>query len=428
MQAVTDAEGRFSLRDVLPGEYALSIRTPSLDSVRTSSQSTIIVTEGMAPLRVRVPTASQLAGALCGTTLSGAAGRGKGAILGTVHDATDTTMLAGMRIVADWTEIEVRGSGVQRQGKRMETKTDASGAFRLCGVPTETTLTLRAMPQQGRSQTSTMRLSPDERFASTSLQIDRGRPAVATFTGVVVADSSQRTLADAEVAIPALALTTRTNARGEFRLTDVPVGTHEIFVRRVGYGAITAPITFAANDEEERRLVLRPLNVLDSVEVVAARTDRALLEFEENRKLGLGHFITREELDKNRNLKMGEVLAMVPGSGVVRGRSSGAWVMSKRYVGSISSALGQSSGSVYTPSPTERMLGLVKGCYAQVYLDNRLMNFGKPTEPFDVNSVPSEQIEAVEWYASAAQTPGRYSGLNSNCGVLVIHTRRFDNR
>ncbi|MBL0169608.1 MAG: carboxypeptidase regulatory-like domain-containing protein [Gemmatimonadaceae bacterium] len=427
-QALTDAAGRFVLNDVLPGEYALAVRTPSLDSIRASSQSTILVAEGMTAVRLKVPTATQLAASLCGTTLSGAAGRGKGAVLGTLRDAGDTTMLGGIRVVADWTEIDTRGGALQRQAKRMETQSDGSGAFRICGVPTETVLTVRAMPARGRSQTVTVRLTPDERFASTSLPVDRGRPAVATFSGVVVADSSQRPLADAEVSIPALSLSTRSNARGEFRLNDVPAGTHEIFARRVGYGAMTAQVTFAANDEEERRLVLRPLTVLDSVEVLATRADRALLEFEENRKLGLGHFITREELDKHRNQKMGDLLSMVPGTGVARGRTSGAWILSKRFVVPLSAASGQGSGSIYSPDATERMLGIVAGCYAQVWLDNRLMNAGQPTEPFDVNSIAPDQIEGVEWYAGAAQTPSRYSKLGSNCGVLVIHRRRFDPR
>jgi hypothetical protein len=48
----------------------------------------------------------------------------------------------------------------------------------------------------------------------------------------------------------------------------------------------------------------------------------------------------------------------------------------------------------------------------------------RATPPFNVNSIPPTQIEAVEWYAGAAQTPARYSGLGSECGVLLIHTRR----
>jgi hypothetical protein len=54
------------------------------------------------------------------------------------------------------------------------------------------------------------------------------------------------------------------------------------------------------------------------------------------------------------------------------------------------------------------------------------MNPGRPTEPYDVNSIAPDQIESLEWYASPSQTPSRYNNLNSVCGVIVIHTRRFE--
>ncbi len=430
MNARATDDGRFVIPDVLPGEYTLSVRTPSLDSVRTSSSSMLIVTDGMAPLRLRVPTATQLASSLCGSALAGSSARSKGAILGSVSDPNDTTTLAGVRVAADWTEVMVRASsaaGVDRQSKRLETKTDASGAFRLCGVPTEATLTLRALPERGRSEVMTVRLSADERFASRTLRVDRAKGAVATFSGTVVADSTQRALADAEVSIPALSLTTRSNARGEFRLGEVPAGTHEIFVRRVGYGAITAPMTFAANDEEERRLVLRPLNVLDSVEVTADRTDIGLKSFEENRRVGLGEFLTRDDLAKNNGRKLGNIIQELNGAGVVQAANA-SWVLAKRHIVSLGSATGSrgGDGSTWFPSNAERMRGMRAGCYAQVWIDNQLMNPSSPTEPYDINGIAPDQIEALEWYGSPAQTPSKYSKLNSNCGVIVIHTRRFE--
>jgi hypothetical protein len=48
----------------------------------------------------------------------------------------------------------------------------------------------------------------------------------------------------------------------------------------------------------------------------------------------------------------------------------------------------------------------------------------EPTQPFDLNTITPESIEAIEYYAGAAQTPVKYSRLGSNCGVLVIWTRR----
>ena len=63
------------------------------------------------------------------------------------------------------------------------------------------------------------------------------------------------------------------------------------------------------------------------------------------------------------------------------------------------------------------------GCYAQVYIDGSLMNRGNPTPPFNVNELLIGNIEAIEFYASPALTPMRYSS-SSPCGVLVIWSRR----
>jgi len=414
--AVTQSsgDGRFVLADVLPGEYAFAIRTPSLDSIRASSVSTVMVAAGMAPLQLRVPSAAQLAASLCGDALAGANGRGKGGVIGTLVDAGDTSSLAAVRVVADWTETVVRGAGLDRVGKRLETRTDATGAFRLCGVPTETALTVRAMPTDGRAEPVLVRLTPDALFASATLSVDRRIAAVASLAGVVVADSSQRVLADVDVSIPSLSLSARSNSRGEFRLAGIPAGTHEVVARRVGYSVMSAPVTFAPNEEEERRLVLRPLTVLDSIEVTATRTDPRLLDFEDNRRLGLGHFLTREELDKHIGRKMGDVLSQAPGLGVVRAGGRAA-VLAKRYVVPLS---GKNSGSLWGGN------GFSLACYAQVWIEGQLMNPGYPTEAYDINGIAPDQIEGLEYYAGPSQTPSRYAKLNSTCGVLVIHLRR----
>lgn len=76
----------------------------------------------------------------------------------------------------------------------------------------------------------------------------------------------------------------------------------------------------------------------------------------------------------------------------------------------------------------DRQMGAVAcECYAQVYWNDMIVYRGSQLgkeELFNINSVPVDQIEALEYYAGPAQTPLRYSKLNSTCGVVVIHTRR----
>ena len=149
-------------------------------------------------------------------------------------------------------------------------------------------------------------------------------------------------------------------------------------------------------------------------------------EFEANKRVGLGHFLTRDELQQREGQSTGNVLLQIPSIGLLRGRTSGAFIQSKRFVVPLSAVAGQGSSTVWQPSDAERLQGMVAGCYAQVYVDSQLMNPMQPTEPFDVNSIAPGQIEGIEYYASAAETPARYAKLNSNCGVLVIRRRRFD--
>ena len=75
--------------------------------------------------------------------------------------------------------------------------------------------------------------------------------ALAQNTGVVrgrvVESGSQRGIAEAQVTITGTTLGAVTNANGEFSISGVPAGTHELSVRRIGYGRRTQTITVAAN-------------------------------------------------------------------------------------------------------------------------------------------------------------------------------------
>ncbi|HEV8217823.1 MAG TPA: carboxypeptidase-like regulatory domain-containing protein, partial [Gemmatimonadaceae bacterium] len=61
--------------------------------------------------------------------------------------------------------------------------------------------------------------------------------APATMVGVV-RDSTGAPIADAEVVIRELTQGTRTNARGEFTLRDIPVGAYQVWFRRLGYRSV----------------------------------------------------------------------------------------------------------------------------------------------------------------------------------------------
>ncbi|MBP6771563.1 MAG: hypothetical protein KA154_01120 [Gemmatimonadaceae bacterium] len=125
---------------------------------------------------------------------------------------------------------------------------------------------------------------------------------------------------------------------------------------------------------------------------------------------------------------MGDALAVVPGLAIVPGHDGKRWIRTKRPISQTGSCIrdhpSNVGGTRYALSKLEQTLGTICACYAQVYLDHTLMIAGMPAEPFDVNSKPVSQIEAIEFYEGPSQTPAKYSPLNSGCGVYVIHARR----
>jgi len=172
----------------------------------------------------------------------------------------------------------------------------------------------------------------------------------------------------------------------------------------------------------EARYLLKRVTTLEAVNVSA---NAVIPSFEDNRAIGLGQFMTRADLAKLDGLKLGDILRQMRGVQVMTGRGGYAWLASGRGIKTLGgSQSGLSREDIYR--------GARSACYAQVYLDQVLIygskRAGGAEELFDLNSVSPEQIEAIEYYSGPATTPLMYSRLNSNCGVLVIHTRRFQSK
>lgn len=232
----------------------------------------------------------------------------------------------------------------------------------------------------------------------------------AVLVGTVLADSMLVPLEGAEVALPALAKRALTAGRGEFRIDGIATGTHEVVVRHIGFSPQVVHIRFSANETIEREILLRRVRTLDTVSV---RASAVIPSFEEHRAVGLGTFITRADLAPQEGRKVSDIIAQLRGVRLQFAMGGKASVYSSRRV--------QSS---------IRQVRTGELCYAQVYVDQALVYRGGqsgPTggePPYDINTMAPSEIEAIEYYAGPASTPHRYSKLNSQCGVLVIHTRR----
>jgi len=412
-----DARGRFRITGVLPGSYTIDVQTASLDSVRASYPAPLEVTDAATALDVRVPTAAQIVSTVCGKTRFDF--DTPGILVGTVAMSSDSMPPRNVKVVAEWNTTSLRAGrdiAVQRQNHWFEARTDSRGEFRMCGVPVNTPLVVRAETDSAGGEPVPVRIPPSGRFARAELVLDRAAVRVAVFSGAVLTDSSARPIAGAEVTLPELSKGVLTNEEGGFRMTQVPPGRHRVQVRRLGFGPLDTTITFAASQTVERRIYLRRVVTLDSVSVVAERV--VIRSFEEHRNIGLGHFFTREELAKQEGRKLSEILEQTSGVRVAQGQGNHAWIATSRGQRSLSPTDSLDPSDIRTGANPYL-------CYAQVYVDRQIVYRHRPGEPlFDINSISPDQIEAIEYYASPAQTPAEYTALGSQCGVVVIHTRR----
>jgi hypothetical protein len=432
----TGADGYFDIHGVLPGRYAVNVTTPSLDSVNTIDQRSIVFADSSLRLTIRVPNATLIAGSVCGRSNT-ATRLGAVIVLGTVIRGRDSVPIANARVSAEWTETAVIGSRIDNRVRAMETRTDARGVFRICGLPTSTAYTLYASSTDGEAAPVKVTLGGEQLFARAELVVGEEPRAASVFTGTVV-DSAGRPLADVDVLIPALNLGTQSTTDGAFRITGITPGTHAIVARRVGYGPLETTLAFAPGRVIEQKIQLTRITLLDSVTTTARSfRDPNLDEFEERRRLGRGHFITRDEIVKREGMLLSSFLSDMPGMRVHDARG-GQWAIGVntklcterapdlRQIENAQPARGPGAlcQIIYVPGTDEARAGVPIACFSKVYVDNALVNPGSPTPPFNLRDIPPTRVEAIEYYSRSSELPAQLYALDSACGVIVIHTRR----
>lgn len=418
--ASSDARGRFSIAGVLPGVYTVESRTPELDKIGATNQTSLTFDDSTKSYQIRVPTAAQLVAGICPSKSVGA---GDGAIIGRVFQRGDTIPAMGSKVVAEWTVLTARpgeGNNIVRDGRRVEGRTAADGMFRLCGVPTNTAVTVSASDATSVSAEHETTLSG--LFARVDLVMDRVADGSATFTGAVLVDSLKTPIMAAQVSIVDLDKSTISDSKGAFTIRGIPAGEHHVLVRRVGYGPLDTKLTFADNRTLTRNVFLAKVVTLDSVVVQSTTLIRQMADFEENRRIGLGKFWTRADLEKYKALPLASALQQTSGMNIIRGHGNHAWVTASRGNHSL-------GAGAYKIQQSDSVMGALDlTCYATVYVDGvRVFHPSRSgTQPplFDLSEIAPEQIEGVEYYAGASSTPAQYNDLDSSCGVLVIHTRR----
>jgi len=242
-----------------------------------------------------------------------------------------------------------------------------------------------------------------------------------TLSGTVMRDTSGHQLAGAEVMLPDLKRGATANWAGEFRIDKVPVGRHAVMVRHLGFAPLVDTIEVTAGGIVDREFVLaeQPATLAEVNVKATQRTyiSPALRDFEERRKAGAGYFIAEDEMRKNDERRLVDVIAgHVPGistfSSKAEGSTQGEYLSSGRKCG---------PGPVFLSCR-----GQGAKCPVTLYVDG-VPIYDSARDPSyqmpDLARYNTREYAAVEYYPGGASMPVKYNATSSGCGVLLLWTR-----
>ena len=202
---------------------------------------------------------------------------------------------------------------------------------------------------------------------------------------------------------------TQSDKEGFFSAT-VPTdekGVH-LLAQRIGYREAQTPfLWFDEYDAFQLEIRLdREALLLAPLEVVArSRSQSPVLQnFEARREQGLGHYITRDQIEEANPRMVTDLLVRVPG---VRLQSGGSGLRRVVQISRASSVL---------------------SCPTQVYIDGMRVNtdMGPPEARMVAidDYVDPGSVEGIEVYRGLSTVPAQFLNEYAKCGVVVIWTRR----
>jgi hypothetical protein len=397
--ARTDASGRFELGGLQAGRYEVSVEHAFTDSIGLSvpPREVEVPAQSAAPLVLALPSVRTLRRTLCraaeaDTTL--------GVMLGVVRRADGSTV-KGASVVFEWTDVNVDRATLQAKQTRMTAsmRTDSVGVYRACGLPAGIALFVQA--QLGAAEQSGV---VEEHIGEAGVLVRelvlgdsaRGKPQVATGAdsgalrgdGVlrgVVRDDQLRPLANAQVHLFGTSRVVKTDATGQFRLTDIPTGTQGFEVVALGYAPRRFRAEVSAATDTITVTMSRIAAVLDSVRVTVRRlsSDRRYREFDDRSRNGFGHYVMETDVERKHPFVTTDLLRAMPGVMVSVGKDNEHIVSMRR-------------------------------CVPAVYLDG--MESALP-----LDDIPPSWVHGIEVY-QIAEIPSQYRGRNL-CGLILVWTK-----
>ncbi len=413
-QTVTDENGMYKFFiDSLPeGTAVVGFFMPSMDSlgIAPPARQITIVHGESALLDLGTPSMRSVLRVICRDSAT----EGRGLMMGVVRDADTDKPLIGALVVVMWTEVNIGNSSLSKLPKAVHATVNEQGSYRVCGIPNGVALRAQArlgskasgwidvnMPPGGVLQRDflvgerVVARAPDPAAppgATSALAAPRPL-GTAQLSGTVLGPDG-KPLEGANVYLVGTAIGARADARGNFRLTGLPAGTHTVEVRQISFALKRYTVDLSPTREMKLAAVLDTRATVLGAVTVEAKAGSSIPGFDQRAKRGLGTFINEDDIAKRQSILLTDLFRTVPGLNVA-------------FDGSNYTVQSSRAGNT--------------SCPMQWYLD------GSPFDNSD-NGIDQmlrpDDIEGIEIYKSASEVPVQYQGQHASCGTILVWTKR----
>jgi len=229
-----------------------------------------------------------------------------------------------------------------------------------------------------------------------------GQEPSGRLVGTVFMAEENTPLSDVTILLRGTELQAVSDSLGSFRLEGVPPGDHTLTVSYLNMVSdVAGSVAVAVADGETVWLnIALEITVVPVPELVVQieRADNVgkMAGFDHRRATGFGTFITRDEIERAQPSWLSQLFYAVPGVRVVPAPNND--ILGKRLVSARAGGI---------------------NCYMELFLDG----IRQPTDGFNIDLLPPEDIEAIEVYAGSSRTPAIFSFRGAPCGAVVIWTR-----
>ncbi len=396
----TNRDGVFRLDSVPPGTAQLVVRHPLLDTLGVTLTSGVIsvVADKIEEIGFATPALSRVREVVCPR---GGAMIGSAMLAGRVDGADDGKPVAGALVSLVYTD-PASGTALQRV---RNARSREDGLYVICGLPETYSGTVQAAV--GANATSETIVQPRAAYLTTAsflmgtaVKSDSGVRGSALLLGRVT-DVAGRPLRDVQVAIEGGTAIALTGDDGRFSLSDLPSGTTNAVVRKIGFSPAYRTVHLRKDDPQTVSVALAAgIRALAPV-TITANADAGLkkIGFTERRMMGVrSNFLTPEDIAKHQAGRFTDLFRMMNGFRIV---NSGL-------------------GSVIESTRGGGGMGGQSGC-VNIFVDRvafEQMSAGDLDTAFPVHT-----IGAVEAYASATDTPGEFRMVGKSCATIVAWSK-----